>query len=73
MKVRHIAAAMTADEAARLAGEIRAVATLMSGLAGRMLYYGGLDERLRAHAGEMAGAAILARGWAAAIKRRGKT
>ena len=72
MKVQHIAAAMTADEAARLADEIRAVATLMSGLAARMLYYGGLNERLRSHAGEMAGAAIIARGWAAAIRRRGK-
>jgi hypothetical protein len=64
---------MTADEAARLAGEIRAVATLASGLSARMMYYAGLDERLLAHARGMAGAAIIMRGWAAAsVAPRGR-
>lgn len=62
--------AMQADETERLADEIRAVATIASGLAARMLRHARRDKDLRAHAGGMAGAAIIMRGWAAAIKRR---
>lgn len=51
-----------------LADQIDAVATLMWALAERMEYYAGFSGELNRHAREMAGASIIARGWAMAIR-----
>jgi hypothetical protein len=51
-----------------LADQIDAVATLMWALAERMEYYAGFSGELNKHGREMAGASVLARGWAKAIR-----
>ena len=55
-------------DAAFLADQIDAVATLMWALAERMEYYAGFNGELNRHAREMAGASAIARGWAKAIR-----
>ena len=56
------------QDATFLADQIDAVATLMWALAERMEYYAGFSGELNRHAREMAGASIIARGWAMAIR-----
>ena len=53
-----------------LAEQIDAVATLMWALAERMEYFGGFNGEMVKHSREMAGASILAKGWASAIRKQ---
>lgn len=52
-----------------LAEQIDAVATLMWALAERMEYFAGLNGEMVKHSREMAGASVIARKWAAAIRK----
>ena len=52
-----------------LAEQIEAVATLMLALAERMEYFGGFNGLIVEHAREMAGASVIARKWAVAIRK----
>lgn len=60
------------NEATFLADQIDAVATLMWALSEQMEYYAGFSGELTTHAHEMAGASLIARGWARAIRRGAK-
>ena len=52
-----------------LAEQIDAVATLMWALAERMEYFAGFNGEMVKHSREMAGASVIARKWAAAIRK----
>lgn len=60
------------DDADFLARQVDAVATIMWALAERMEYYGGLDAEMTRHAREMAGASVIAQGWAKAIRGKNR-
>ena len=53
-----------------VANELDAAATLMWGVAERMEYFGGFKGEMRQHARELAGAAIIANGWAKAMRAK---
>ncbi len=53
-----------------VADELDALATLMWGTAERMEYFGGFKGEMRQHARELAGAAIIARGWVRHIRAK---
>lgn len=55
-----------------MADQIDAVATLMWALAERMERYAGCSIELHEHSHEMAGASVIARGWANAIRKGAK-
>ena len=57
------------NDAAFLAEQIDAVATIMWALAERMEYFGGFNGEMVKHSREMAGASVIARKWAKAIRR----
>ena len=57
------------NDAAFLAEQIDAVATIMLALAERMEYFGGFNGEMVKHSREMAGASVIARKWAKAIRR----
>jgi hypothetical protein len=59
-----------AHDAAFLAEQIEAVATLMWAAAERMEFLAGFNGEMNTHAREMAGASLLARGWAKEIRKR---
>ena len=52
-----------------LAEQIDAVATLMWALAERMEYFAGFNGEMVKHSREMAGASVIARKWAVAIRK----
>jgi len=52
-----------------LAEQIDAVATLMWALAERMEYFAGFNGEMVKHSREMAGASVIARKWATAIRK----
>ena len=56
-----------------LAEQIDAVATLMWALAERMEYFAGFNGEMVKHSREMAGASVIARKWAAAIRKPNPT
>lgn len=51
-----------------LADEIDHLASHMRNVAARMEYYGGFNERIKAHAAELEGAANQARSWAKGMR-----
>ena len=55
-------------DAAFLADQIDAIATLMWALSERMEYYAGFNGKMNLHAREMAGASSIARTWSSAIR-----
>ena len=57
------------NDAEFLAEQIEAIATLMWALAERMEYFGGFNCLMVEHSREMAGASVIARKWAKAIRR----
>jgi len=57
------------NDAAFLAEQIDAVATLMWALAERMEYFAGFNSEMVKHSREMAGASVIARKWATAIRK----
>ena len=57
------------NDAAFLAEQIDAVATIMLALAERMEYFGGFNGLMVEHSREMAGASVIARTWAKEIRR----
>ena len=61
---------MSAGQAEHLAGWIDNVSALMHALSDQMKYYGDFDDNLARHGSEMAGAAVLAKGWAKAIREQ---
>ena len=61
---------LTDSRAETLANQIEVVAGVMSWLSDRMKYYGGFNRRLVRHAREMAGASVLAKGWATEIRKQ---
>ncbi len=48
--------------------ELEALATLMWSVAERMEYFGGFKGKMRTHAHQLAGAALIAREWAKEIR-----
>ena len=61
------------QDADYLAEQIEAVATLMWALAERMEYFAGFNGEMVKHSREMAGASVIARKWAAAIRKSNPT
>jgi len=62
---------LSAAQAEHLASWIEDVACRMSSLSDLMKYYGKfINGNLTRHAREMAGAAVLAKGWAKAIRKQ---
>lgn len=56
-----------------IAEQIDAVATLMWALAERMEYFAGFNGEMVKHSREMAGASVIARKWATAIRKPNPT
>jgi hypothetical protein len=61
------------QDAGFLAEQIDAVATLMWALAERMEYFAGFNGEMVKHSREMAGASVIARKWATAIRKPNPT